>query len=69
MRLLGACPEEGHRNDPRDGTPLLQGQAESWGCSAWRREDYRKEGNRLTEGSVVIEQGERVSSSERVGLG
>ena len=22
---------------PRDGTPLLQGQAESWGCSAWRR--------------------------------
>jgi len=20
---VGACPEEGHRNDPRDGTPLL----------------------------------------------
>jgi len=30
--------EEGHRNYPRDGTPLLRGQAESWGCSAWRRE-------------------------------
>ena len=31
-----ACPEEGHKNDPRDGTPPLRGQAESWGCSAWR---------------------------------
>ena len=25
----GACPEEGHKNDPRDRTPLLWGQAES----------------------------------------
>jgi len=23
QRPLGAHPEEGHRNDPRDGTPLL----------------------------------------------
>ncbi len=20
---VGSCPEEGHKNDPRDGTPLL----------------------------------------------
>ena len=25
--------EEGHKNDPRDRTAPLQGQAESWGCS------------------------------------
>jgi len=25
---VGAHPEEGHKNDPRDGTPLLRGQAE-----------------------------------------
>ena len=25
---VGAHPEEGNKNDPRDGTPLLQGQAE-----------------------------------------
>ena len=23
-RRVGARPEEGHKNDPRDGTPLLQ---------------------------------------------
>ena len=28
----GARPEEGHRNDPRDGTPLLRGQAERAGA-------------------------------------
>ena len=27
-----ACPEEGHKNDPRDGTPPLQGQAERTGA-------------------------------------
>ena len=26
---VGACPKEGHKKDPRDGTPLLRGQAES----------------------------------------
>ena len=26
---VGACTEKGHKNDPRAGTPLLQGQ-ESW---------------------------------------
>ena len=26
---VGAHPEEGHKNDPRDGTPPLQGQAET----------------------------------------
>jgi len=25
---VGAHPEEGHKNDRRDGTPLLPGQAE-----------------------------------------
>ena len=25
-------PEEGHKNDPRDGTPLLQGQADRAGA-------------------------------------
>ena len=29
--LVGTCPEKGHENDPRHGTPLLK---ESWGCSA-----------------------------------
>ena len=29
---VGACPEEGHKNDPRDGIPLLQGQAERDGA-------------------------------------
>ena len=26
-RPVGEHPEEGHKNDPRDGTSLLQGQA------------------------------------------
>jgi len=26
------CPEEGHKNDPRDGTPLLLGQSERAGA-------------------------------------
>ena len=29
---VGVCPEEGHKNDPRDGAPLLQGQAERAGA-------------------------------------
>jgi len=37
-RPIGEHPEEGHKNAPRDGMALLQGQAESWGCSAWRKE-------------------------------
>ena len=53
---VGAHPEEGHKNDPRGGTPRW----ESWGYSFWRRlwEDlrvafqylkggYKKEGDRL----------------------
>jgi len=34
---VGVHPEEGHKNDPRDGTTLIWGEAESWDCSAWRR--------------------------------
>jgi len=26
---VGTCPEEGHKNDLRDGSPSLQGQAEA----------------------------------------
>ena len=34
----GAGPEEGHKNDPRAGTPpLCKKDRESWGCWAWRR--------------------------------
>jgi len=29
---VGAGPEEGHKNDQRDGTPLLQGEAERVGA-------------------------------------
>ena len=30
--LDGVCPEEGHKNGRRDGTPFLQGQAERAGA-------------------------------------
>jgi len=40
--LIGVHPKEGHKKDPRDGTPLLQRQAESWGCAAWRGEGSRE---------------------------
>ena len=29
---VGAHPKEGHKNDPKDGTPLLRGQAERAGA-------------------------------------
>ena len=29
---VGACPEEGHKNGLRDGTPLIRGQAERAGA-------------------------------------
>jgi len=29
---VGVCPEEGHKNNPRDGTPPLCGQAERAGA-------------------------------------
>jgi len=31
-RPVGVRPEKGHRSDPRDGTPLLLGQAEGAGA-------------------------------------
>lgn len=34
---VGACPKEGSRNDPQNGTAPLRGQAERRGCAAWRR--------------------------------
>ena len=30
---VGVHPEEGHKNDPRDGTPLLRGQTERAGAA------------------------------------
>jgi len=52
---VGAGPEEGHKDDQRDGAPPPRGQAESWGLSSWRREGsagtlweaYRKAGEGL----------------------
>lgn len=29
---VGPCPQEGHKNNPRGGTPLLQGQAKGAGA-------------------------------------
>jgi len=29
---VGACPEEGHKDDPNDGAPLLGGKAERVGA-------------------------------------
>ena len=58
--LLGVCPKESHRNDPRDGTSPLQGQAERAGAVQPRqkkalgrsdstflylKEGYKKEGD------------------------
>lgn len=34
---VGVGPEKGHKNDQKDEMPLWR-KAESWGCSAWRRE-------------------------------
>ena len=39
---VGVPPEECHHDSLRDGTASLQGQAESWGCAAWRREGSRE---------------------------
>ena len=48
---VGVGPEEGHKNDLRDGAPLLRGKAErdgvvhpaqEWCCSACRRADSKE---------------------------
>ena len=59
---VGVNPEEGHKNDPRDGTAVLQGQAERAGAVQMEKRrlraelraacqylkwSYRKEGDRL----------------------
>ena len=36
------CPEEGHQNDPRDGSPLLYGQVDSWGCQSREEKVLRR---------------------------
>ena len=42
---VGVCPEEGHKNDPRDGTPLPRGQAER--AFQYLKGSYSKEGDRF----------------------
>lgn len=58
---VGLYPEEGHRNDPKDGTPVLRGQAVRVGAVQpgeeklqgdlvafqYLKGSYRKEGDRL----------------------
>jgi len=53
-RPVGMCPEEGHKNDARDGTISLQGQAERaglWGdlmvALQYLKGAYKREGDRL----------------------
>ena len=80
---VGEHPEEGHKNDPRDGktSPVRTGW-ESWGSSDWRvlwgdlivafqclKGSNRKEGDRLFSRAVMTELGEMVSSVKRVDLG
>ena len=69
---VGVGPQEGHRNDPRDGEPLLCGKAERVGTvqpgeeEAWERpscglsvpkEAYKIDGTDFLSGPVAIEQG------------
>jgi len=39
---VGACPEEGHKNETKNGTSPMRTGCESWGCSAWGRDGYGK---------------------------
>jgi len=41
MDLLEWVQKRATKNDQSGGTPLLGRQAESWGCSAWKREGSR----------------------------
>ena len=82
--LVGVHKEEGHKNDPRDGTPTLQGQTERAGTvqpgeemALGRLESnlplskggaIKKKEADCLAGSVVIEQGEVVSHLKRGGL-
>jgi len=74
MDLLELCSEEGHKNDPRDGTPSLQRQAERdgvfslekkklWGdlIEAFLKASCKK-GDRFFHRSVGKEQGEMPSN-------
>jgi len=78
---VGACPEKGCKNDPREGTPLMWGQPESWGCSAWISEGsgetrewpfcmwrgaIRKKGTDSLAGSVVTGQGHMISNVKSI---
>jgi len=69
---VGVCPEKGHKKDPRDEMPPLQGQAERAGAvqpeeeKAWetsiKRGSVRKKRTDSLARSVVTGQGEMVSN-------
>jgi len=77
----GAHPEESHKNDLRDGTPLLPGQAERAGAvhlgeekalgrpesslSVSKGGAIRKKGTDSLSGSIVTGQGEMISNYKR----
>ena len=78
-RPVEAHPEEGHKNDPRDGTPLLQGQTERVFSLEKRRlqvglvaafrylkGSYKKERTDPLTESIVIEQGYSTMESATV---
>ena len=43
QRPLGAHPEEGHRNDPRDGTPLLWDRLRELGLCSMEKGRLRRD--------------------------
>ena len=51
---VGVHPEEGHKNDPRDGTPLQRRQAERAGAVQHREEKAR----RRPKSSLSVPEGE-----------
>ena len=75
---VSVCPEEGHKNDPGDGTPPIRGQAERLGAvqpgnekavgrpesglSVSKREAIKKKDADTSPECVVIGQGKMVSN-------
>jgi len=70
---VGSCPEEGHKNDPKDGTTLLQRQAERARAIQFREEkalgtpniafQYRKRGFKKETDRVPMVCGDRKGGS------
>ena len=70
---VGAHPEDGHKNDPRDGTTPLRGQAERAGAVQPGEEKapghlkagYKRKGTDSLAESAVAEQRKMVSNLKR----